>query len=1560
MVETSGAAIEPQAVAAERAMQYSPTAVAIIGMAGRFPDAPDVHAFWRNLTNGVESLTPMTDEELRAEGVPAELIANPNYVKKATFLEGADQFDAAFFGFNAREAEILDPQQRVFLECAWNAMEDAGYVGEQYPGVVSVFAGASINTYIVSNILANPAAVEAVGPYQVMISNDKDFLATRVNYKLNLRGPGLTVQTACSTSLVAVQLAWQSLLDRQCDIALAGGVSINFPQKVGYLYQEGMIFSSDGRCRPFDARGEGIRGGSGAGAVVLKRLDDAIADGDSIHAVILGAAINNDGADKMGYTAPSIDGQAKVISMAQKRAGVDPRTISYIEAHGTATPLGDPIEVAALTQAFQTGTTDTGFCALGSVKSNIGHLDAAAGVAGLIKTALSLEHKQLPPSLNFHDPNPQIDFDNSPFYVNHTLTDWKSNGQPRRAGVSSFGIGGTNAHAILEEAPMRQSSIVHRPKQLLVLSARSASALDAATENLAAYLENNPNINLADVAYTLQVGRKRFEYRRAVVCETVEDAVGSLRRILERGERATASPSSSPSIAFLFSGQGSQYAKMGHTLYDVEPTFRDVIDKCAEQLRLYLGINIRELMFAPSGDADSILNQTQFAQPALFVIEYALARTLMAYGIRPATMLGHSIGEYVAACLAGVLSLEDSLRIVSQRGKLMQSVPAGRMIAVPLPEGEVVTLLDSQLDGQLSLAAVNGPRLCVVAGPSDAIAKFERQVEAQGVECRALHTSHAFHSAMMDPILPAFRDVVSEVKFGEPAIPYISNLTGTWVRANEVARPEYWSQHLRSTVRFSAGVRELMQTPDVVFLEVGPGKTLSMLARQTVGMSGNEVLNVLPHPLDEQTDMDIMLHAVGRLWVAGAQLSWSQFHRGERLQRVSLPPYPFERQRYLVEPQRTISISTTLEKKHDVADWLYVPSWKRVPSAVDRIGGRLPLSDGSAAWLIFVDDCDAGSRALKQATAAGYQCLTVYQGDAYSADGDRYTIRLNNREDYDRIIADVMLRGISLRYVLHCWTVTAERNDNLDAALDYGFFSVIHTMQALSEVVTSGQIAFTVISNGVQRVLGDEPLAPAKSLLLGPVLVISHEMSSVRCRSVDIVLSEVSDRLIEKLLIDVIDDSSLEPSRPAVPPPSAYRNGHRWVEAFEPLPVDAPSGMPARLRERGVYLITGGLGGLGLLVARFLAETVKARLILVGRSDVPDRTEWTSWLTSHAEDDSTSARIRSLQDLESLGAEVFVAQADVSDRAAMERAVADARTRFGTVHGVFHVAGVPGGAMLALHDREVSRKVLAAKVDGALVLDSIFTESGLDFLVLFSSINSFVGIPGATDYSSANRFLDSYATARSTEQFPVIAINWDAWQEVGMAATAADTWNRGDHGVLRHGVLPKEGIDVLRRVLSMSIPQIAVVTRDLPELLRRNRLSLVAGMRGSSPASNQAASTSLSQHARPELTQQFVESRNEREQFIVNIWRDLLGLDRIGIEDNFFELGGHSLIATGMLTRIQQEFGVKLSLRTIFDAPTVRELADRISAVSWVTESAALSTAPYDQSDEESREEFEV
>jgi amino acid adenylation domain-containing protein len=891
--------------------------IAIVGMAGRFPGAESIAEFWRNLAAGVESVSFFSDEELRAAGVdPAEL-ENPDYVKARGLLTDPELFDAAFFGISHRDAALMDPQQRLFLEACWQALEHAAIAPLAFPGAIGVWGGLSTgmtnNTYLLSNLHANPGALQPEDVLPALLGNENDYLTTRVSYKLNLRGPSVNVQTACSTSLVAIAQACQALLTWQCDGALAGGVSVSYPQKEGYLFQEGGIGSPDGHCRAFDARAQGTVFSNGVGVVMLRRLEDALADRQTIYAVIRGSAINNDGSAKVSFAAPSVDGQAEVIAMAHAVADVTPDTIGYVEAHGTGTPLGDPIEVAALTKAFRgAGATGRQFCALGSVKSNFGHLDSAAGVAGLIKAALALHHGQLPPTLHFEQPNPKCDFANSPFFVSAQLRDWPRNGQPRRAGVSSFGIGGTNVHVVLEEGPLPAPRARHdEPSSaLLVLSAKTPAALDAAAARLADHLATHPDEQLSDVAHTLQVGRQAFTHRRALVCADWDDAMAALRSTDARRAIAGEAGFGSRSVAFMFSGGGTQYVKMGRDLLNDAPVFRDEIERCLAILQP--SRDVRRALFPEASNvahAAALLEQPSWGLPALFAVEYALAQQWIAWDVKPEALIGHSMGEYTAACLAGVMSLQDALALVLLRGRLFETLPPGEMLGVPLPEEDVRPALGAGL----AIAAVNAPSSCVVSGSPAALAEFAQKMAGDGVECRRLHIAVAAHSPMVDPILGEFERFFRTITLRPPTIPVVSNVTGTWLTADEATSPEYWARHLRQTVRFFDGLGTLLAEPNRVLIEAGPGQTLGGFARQHPDKAPGHLIQAsMRHPKEATPDLVFLQQAVGRLWVSGVSIDWAAQAAGQDCRRIALPTYPFEKKRYVIEPVPVVRAAAPL------------------------------------------------------------------------------------------------------------------------------------------------------------------------------------------------------------------------------------------------------------------------------------------------------------------------------------------------------------------------------------------------------------------------------------------------------------------------------------------------------------------------------------------------------------------------------------------------------------------------------------------------------------------------
>jgi acyl transferase domain-containing protein/acyl carrier protein len=1394
--------------------------IAVIGISARFPNAVNIHRYWENLRNGIECISFFSREELLQEGYPPELVENDAYVKAKGIMENIEYFDSSFFDYSSREAEIMDPQMRIFHEIAWEALEDAAYAPGNFKGLIGFYAGAAHNHRWIG-LSAFSGKTRNIGQWAADQLVDKGYMTMRVSYKLNLRGPSYSMYTACSTSLVAVHLACQAILNGECDMALAGGITITLPNKIGYMYQEGMIMSPDGHCRAFDADAGGTVVGNGAGIVVLKRLEDALEHNDHIYAVIKGSAINNDGIRKSGFTAPSVEGQVEVIRTAQQMAGVTPASITYIETHGTGTAIGDPIEIEALTMAFN--TPERNFCALSAVKSNIGHLDAAAGIAGFIKAVLALMHRQIPPSLHYKNPNLQIDFENSPFYLNTTLKEWKNETVPLRAGVSSFGIGGTNAHVILEGSseitrgldPL-PTALVDRP-QLLLLSAKSETALQQIGKNLANHLENNrdnPDLTLADIAYTLHVGREAFKYRKALIATDKEEASRLLTASTDPDSPHFAAARVGTArdknrLVFMFPGQGSQYVNMGRDLYEKEPIFKKEMDRCLEILNGLLDYHIKEILYP--GDMDnrsyrsntshksykSHIDQTEIAQPVIFAFQYALAKLLMQWGFKPYAMMGHSIGEYAAACLAGVFSLEDGLQLAVQRGKLMQQMPPGAMLSVTLPREQIQPWLD-QYPG-LALAAVNAPSLCVVSGPREITSVLANQLETKGIQCRLLHTSHAFHSSMMDPVLKPFENIVRKIILNQPQVPYISNVTGKWIALGDAVDPAYWAKHLRSTVQFSAGLINLLKEENTIFIESGPGRSLETFVKKHITKDAPpiKVLNLVKHPREETPDSYYLMSKIAQLWLNGEAIDVPGFYAGQKRTRLSLPTYPFERKKYWLEAQTPAvpgpgltDRSTVLEKQAKISHWFYAPSWKRsLPPT--------PAKHHHFNWLFFMDEIGIGEQIIQRLNRlnAHYDegkrsaVVTVRPGENFTQTAEN-SYRVNPLEpgDYQALIAQLKEQDKLPHRVVHLWNfmphprpgTPGHQDEDYD---DRGFYSLINLARALGKEEIEKDTKIIVVTNNMQEVSGRDLLNPRQATVLGAAAVIPKEYSNLDCCCIDVMLPP-GGAVVEELLIDWLQaECTTDIPHNENGEMIAYRSGYRWIQTYDPLPLpplaDPPKTIP-RLKQKGVYLITGGTGGIGLQLAQCLAKTVKARLILTSRTPLPRKEEWSQWLNTHLPGDNTSEIIRKIQEIESTGAEVMHFSADVADETQMKEVVTRAGEKWPPLNGVIHAAGIAGGGLIQLKTPRQASSVMLPKVKGTLVLDKLLENHPLDFLILCSSINSIIPFMGQVDYYAANAFLDAFAYYKnSRDGIYTVSINWDTWKEVGMAVKAAKQLTRG-------------------------------------------------------------------------------------------------------------------------------------------------------------------------------------
>ena len=1481
--------------------------IAVIGKSGRFPKSGNLTQFWENLRDGKECISFFTEEELLSAGVDPEMLRRPNYVKALGALEDSDRFDARFFGYTPREAQMIDPQQRVFLECAWEALEDAGYAVEDL-GMAGVYASATLSTYM-WNLWSNPEVLGSSDVMQFMSGNDKDYVATRISYKLNLRGPSVCVQSACSSSLLAVHVACRSLLTYECDLALAGGVSIGVPLKEGYLYEEGGIASPDGHCRAFDAGANGTVRGFGCGAVVLKRLFEAIEDGDNIQAIIRGSAANNDGSNKIGFTAPSVDGQAEVVRAALAVARVPSETITYVETHGTGTVLGDPIELKALSKAFRSTAGKKAHCAIGSIKTNIGHLDAAAGIAGLIKAILSLEHKTLLPSLNFETPNPKASFETSPFYVNNHLNEWPSNGTPRRAGVNSLGLGGTNVHVVLEEAPELEQKTSDRKQHLLVLSAKSQTALDSLAIKISDHLQGHPDIQLSDVAYSLQLGRRAFPYRRAVVCEKLAEAIEWLKQPQGDGIATGIADVRNRRVVFMFPGGGTQYPGMGRELYQQELVFRETFDKCMELLTPIVNQDLRSLVHADSSHAESAaaaLARPSLGLPAIFATEYAMAQLFKSWGIEPKSMIGHSLGEYAAACLAGVFSLSDALALVALRGRLFETLPPGAMVSVQMHEADVAKLHLADVD----IAAINGPDNCVISGRIGAIEQATAILESKEIEFRRLHIDTAAHCSMVDAIVGELRSFLVQLKLDAPKIPFISNLTGTWITTEEAVDPGYWARHLRHTVRFADGISELLKQPEIALVELGPGHTLSTLARPQVREKSVPVISSMKHPHETAPETRVLYASLGKLWIAGAQVNWSsQYSKGEA-RRISLPTYPFERQRYFVEPARPGGAqSAPHRKKPDITNWFYAPSWKQMLAWKH---GRVE-QEPSSTWMVFSSGVGMESDFVAELRKANHQVSIVLAGPKSSAfeqlDAQQFRLDAANAGHYDKLLSS--FAGSGPANFVHFWSLAPE----LDPA--QALYSLFFLTQTVGEANAVEPKNIWVVSNGVAQVSQDDLCNPDRAMLLGPCRTIPLEYSNLHCALIDIGSSE------KKIASALLQCCANSPHSSLM----AYRMGRFWSQCVEPLPLSS-NGEGAHLRQNGVYLITGGLGGIGLTLALHLARKTEAKIILVDVDTAPSRKDWDRLMVK-ATQAAVRFQIDSLRSLEELHTPLLVAQADVCNEHQIREVVAEARQKFGVIHGVIHAAGMPGGGIMQFKTPAEIEGVLAPKVSGTRILERIFRDHDLDFFIMCSSVTSVQGEFAQVDNCSANAFLDAFCLNNSFKSSTrTMAIGWDTWKDAGVAqrAVLSPDLEHGRSQSLATALSTAEAVEVFDRILNLDVPRshVLVSTVDLDLSPRRSSSAVQA-------QEDTASTEMLELYSRPEMTSTFVAPRNDVERQIAEVWQSVLGLKGIGAYDNFWELGGNSLLATQVVSRIKERFHIPFPLRALFELPTIEKLGEKVA-----------------------------
>jgi acyl transferase domain-containing protein len=1532
--------MEQQDLAAAELPPAPEPEIAIIGMSGRFPGADDVEAFWQNISTGVESFTVFSDADLLAAGEDPALFNRPEYVRSRPVLRDIRGFDAAFFGVSPREATLADPQQLLFTECVWEALESSGYGTAEGRGDVGVFAGMNISTYLLTRPNAFQLSVEIDG---LMAGNDKDALATNVSYRLDLRGPSVTVQTFCSTSLVAVHLACASLRRGECDIALAGGVSIRVPDRTGYLYMEGNQASPDGHVRTFDADAHGSMFGDGVAVVTLKRLDRALADRDTVLAVIRGSAINNDGALKFSFQAPSLDGQRRCVSAALNNAGVRPTDISYVEAHGTATEVGDPMEVAALTSAFGP-TPDKQYCLLGSVKPNVGHLDRASGVTGLIKVVQSLRHELIPGTRNFQTPNPEIDFANSPFRVTAETTKWpRLPERPRLAGLSSLGTGGTNSHAIIAESPLPLPRPVRQRRwQVLPLSARTSTAIEQSCQRLSEHLAADPSLELGDVAYTLQLGRKVFGHRRFVVSDDLSKAVtifGEPNAPFSRVDSTVGRK-----VGFLIAGVGEQYPGMVAELYNDEPDFRSTVDECLDLLGLTDVGQLSEIFAGNraatrTNDLATLLGRqapveqpasatdSRLIQPAIFVAEYALAKLLIGWGIRPEQLIGYSLGEYVAACLSGVLSLPDALKLVAYRAELIAGLPEGAMLAVAATDSALRQALGADL-ADLDLAIDTGSQL-VLAGPGELVDAATETLLAAGISCQRLQTTHAYHSRMLAPIADQLTGWIADnISLSPPRIPYLSNVTGRTATEQDVTDPGYWAKHMCQTVRFGEGLSQLLAAGNLALVEIGPGQSLGALTRGHPDCPQAQwplIVMTLPPAADRRGPAETLAQAVGRLWLTGVAIDWSALHAEDRADgwqpgRVPLPSYPFERQEHWLEADDSGPTVPVVDENDPVSllkslpllpetEWISVPSWRQTTPRPARPADR--------NWLILTDQAADGLTAelVEQLTATGAQAALVRPGSCFAVEPDGLRMRPGSAEDATAVLRHLGGVDQSPSRVVHLWSLAEQAST--DASLRHGLHTLIALARAAGDTGLDPWL-LDVIACASTAVLPGDPVRPVHATLLGPCRLIPVEYPAVRTRLID-TDARSAKALLTELRADPVDQVV------------ALRSGQRWVPGYELL---HPTEEPAPIRTGGTYLVTGGLGGIGLAMAERLARDYQAKLVLMGRTSVPPAEHFNQILNAPGTSEEVRRRLTGLQRLQLAGAEFVTVAGDVGYPADVQLAVNTALDRFGELNGILHCAGVPAAGLMQFKTAADIGKVLLPKLDGSVAIADAVCELNLDFVALFSSTTSVTGGgAGQVDYCAANAFLDAFAQSDPLPGCLVSSIDWGEWTYNGWTS-GLQNYDQGSVEFFTeyratYGVSFEQGWQTLQRVLASGQRHVVISTQDFPTIVKMSRRSSIA----SHQATVKKARDALGRAPRPELSTAYTEPQSPAEQAIAGVWQEALGLEQVGVHDNFFELGGNSLIGMEIIAEVRKALDIPyLPPHLLYEAPTVATLAEAAAA----------------------------
>lgn len=1470
--------------------------IAIVGMSCRFPGANNIDQFWDNLCQGKDCLTRFNPEDFGGS-----LQKTSNFVPVKGILSDIDQFDASFFNFSPVDANITDPQQRIFLECAWEALESAAIAPKkQKVKTISVFAGMTDSTYLHENLLKNNRFCREYDLFHQRIATSLSMLSTQTSYRLNLKGRSVNVNTACSTGLIAVDHACQDLILGHSDIALAGASCVTVPQIDGYIYQPGSIVSPDGYCRPFSSEANGTVFSNGVGVVVLKRLEDAINDHNTIYAVIKSRGVNNDGVDKLGFTAPSMSGQMSCIKDALSQAKLTADQISFVEAHGTATALGDVIELHALSAVYREQTELSHYCALGSVKANIGHTDVAAGMAGLIKTALCLYHKKITPMIYFDKPNPDLGLEESPFYVNDQLMDWENVHRARYAGVSSFGVGGTNVHMILSDYDVSQHTTAPflQTEELVFVSGKTQRALEEQIQKLDQYLSSDRcnDDMLRDIAYTLHRGRDDFNWRRFSVGKNIVE----IQKGLQETHSVYCDDEVQHSIVLMFSGQGTQYPRMAMELFDTIPRFREYVLQGIKTANHYLNCDLLHLI--KNSDTDS-LAPTQFTQPALFIIEYALARLLMECGVQLDVLIGHSIGEYVAACVAGVFSFEDGIALVCERGLLMANVPAGQMLSLECSDEECQ---EYQLVSGVSLALHNATHQYVLAGNTESIGVLEKHLIKHKKQYHKLKVSHAFHSGMMECLEKPFKELFSNITLSPPMIPIVSNVTGDWLSAEDAMSPDYWYRHLRYTVQFAQGVHLLLQDEHPLFVEVGLGQSLCGFVN-TMSSKHVFVTSTLPSHYKPVSDLTQFLTTLGQLWTKGVAVLLEPLHESSVRKSIALPTYAFQRQRYWIHPDES-SLKLNRQTK------LYSPVWTR--EALSEVNH---ITLGDYQWVIFKDTRDIGQQLINVLSFYNVRPIIIEAGDAFIIHSQtHFTINPVLKEHYIDCFK-CLREALNHPKFIHCWSLDGveeevQEGTAIDVCFDKGFYSLLYVIQAYVEVIgAQTELSCCIMTHGTQPILGTERLSPVNATLSSFCHVVPLEHPLIRCLVVDI-MREVKGVDLTSILADILAALTISETKDIL---IAYRNNYRWFPAYVAIENNS---LKSRLSDKGIYLITGGFGGIGLALSEAIASQVhQPILILSSRKSYPPQEQWAQILEdkNHQEYDTISQ----LKYIQSLGASINLYPCDVTNEQDVSQLFHWIFLNYGKLNGLIHAAGIAGEGIIQLKTPDKAHQVLSPKIYGAYYLANATQNLPiLDFVVLMSSIAAIVGAKGQIDYSAANASLDVMAQSNLFHSKFTLSLNWNTWRDVGMSVclSKTDALNLFNLG---NDISSKEGQSLFLNALSTSYRHLIISNYELA----RYQELLANPVNENEEVKNRISREHLN------IKNTYLEPQDELEKQLAKLWQECLHIDSIGREDNFFALGGHSLKAMTLIEQINAVFDCSLSIQHMYKAPTIALLRQLIS-----------------------------